>query len=116
MSIFAVRMRLRSPLTTTVGTPLSGALPAFALNPEAESTAPGAGAPTSELRPWVLVALWAPAVQAVARMRRAATGRTSLRIVFTSFRRSCLRRRQAGWLGSPALSEEVFGVLRDLPG
>src|SRR5438128_1388504 len=47
MSIFAVRIRLRSPLTTTVGMPLS-ALPAFALKPEAELAAPGAGAPASE--------------------------------------------------------------------
>jgi len=47
MSIFAVRMRLRSALTTTVGMPLSGALAALTLKPEPESTAPGAGAPTS---------------------------------------------------------------------
>jgi len=51
MSILAVRMRFRSAETTTVGMPLSGALAALPLKPETESTAAGAGAPPSELRP-----------------------------------------------------------------
>src|SRR5256714_14592406 len=110
MSIFAVRMRLRSALTTTVGMPFSGA--AFAPKPEAASTA-GAGAPTA--RPEALVALGADCAHA-ARKSGAARRTASLRIVFTSFQRSCLRRRQPGWLGSPALPEEVPGVPGDLPG
>src|SRR5438067_10607124 len=81
MSIFAVRIRLRSPLTTTVGMPLSGALTAFALTLEKESAAPGAGAPTSPPRPWAVGEL--PALeQAVARRSGAAIRRASLRIVF----------------------------------
>src|SRR2546428_9087867 len=82
MSIFAVRIRLRSPLTTTVGMPLSEAFPAFPLNPEAESAAPGTGAPASEPpRLCAVGALEAPE-QAVAKRSGAAIRRASLRIVF----------------------------------
>src|SRR2546430_9852841 len=115
MSILAVRIRVRAPVTRTVGMPLSGALAAFPLTLEKESAAPGAGAPTSPPRPWAVGEL--PALeQAVARRSGAAIRRASLRIVFTSFRRSCVRRRQAGELGSPALPEELLGVPGDLSG
>src|SRR5712692_7042354 len=47
-----------------------------------------------------------------ARSSGAAMRRASLRMVITSFRRFlCVRRRQPGWLGSPALPEQVLGVL-----
>src|SRR5256886_14898113 len=115
MSILAVRIRLRSPLTTTVGMPLSGALAAFPLTLEKESAAPGAGAPASPPRPCAVGEL--PALeQAVARRSGAAIRRASLRIVFTSFRRACGRRRQAGELGSPALPRELLGVPGGLSG
>src|SRR3989454_7180021 len=75
--------------------------------------------PTSEPFPCAVVppgALPACPLQA-ARKSGAAMRRASLRIVFTSFRRFlCVRRRQAGRLGSPARPEERFRVPRDLPG